>query len=78
MSWTCPYQIGDECVRLKKVCHPLQKGCVLDGKVTFVGKGEHHNNVNQKGISFNLRPVQSGTNEPAEVRIPNTEQKNVE
>ena len=42
MSWTCPYQIGDECARVKKVCRPLQKGCVLDGKVTFVGnQGEH-------------------------------------
>ena len=36
MSWICPHQLNDECVRLKKTCRPLQKGCVLDGKVTFV------------------------------------------
>lgn len=36
MSWTCPYQINNECVRLRKPCQPLQKGCVLEGKVTFI------------------------------------------
>lgn len=36
MSWICPYQINDECLRLKKPCHPSQKGCVLEGKVTFI------------------------------------------
>ena len=42
MSWTCPHQIDNECARVKKVCHPLQKGCVLEGKVAFVGnQGEH-------------------------------------
>jgi len=36
MSWDCPHQKNDECVRVKKVCRPLQKGCVLEGKVQFV------------------------------------------
>lgn len=35
MSWDCPHQKKDECVRLNKVCQPLQKGCVLEGRVTF-------------------------------------------
>jgi hypothetical protein len=37
MSWTCPYQINNECVRLRKMCQPSQEGCVLKGKVTFTG-----------------------------------------
>ena len=36
MSWTCPHQINNECDMLRKSCQPLQKGCVLDGKVTFI------------------------------------------
>lgn len=36
MSWDCPYLKRDECVRVNKICQPLQKGCVLDGKVQFV------------------------------------------
>jgi len=36
MSWDCPHQKKDECVRLNKICQPLQKGCVLEGKVKFV------------------------------------------
>lgn len=36
MSWICPYQINNECIGLKKICQPLQRGCVLEGKVTFV------------------------------------------
>lgn len=33
MSWDCPHQKKDECMRLNKECLPLQKGCVLEGKV---------------------------------------------
>ena len=33
MSWDCPHQKNNECVRLNKVCLPLQNGCVLKGKV---------------------------------------------
>ncbi len=36
MSWDCPHQKNYECIRLEKVCRPLQKGCVLEGKVKFV------------------------------------------
>ena len=32
----CPYQINNECVRLRKICQPLQRGCVLDGKVACI------------------------------------------
>lgn len=39
MSWTCPHQSGAEpfCERLKTLCKPLQKGCVLAGKYKLVG-----------------------------------------
>ncbi|MDR4504860.1 MAG: hypothetical protein MRK01_08750 [Candidatus Scalindua sp.] len=33
MSWDCPHLKNDECVRVNKVCLPLQKGCVLEGKL---------------------------------------------
>ncbi|GJQ50030.1 hypothetical protein KsCSTR_04780 [Candidatus Kuenenia stuttgartiensis] len=36
MSWDCPHQKKDECVRLKKLCLPLQKGCVLEGRVQYI------------------------------------------
>lgn len=36
MSWPCPYEIKGECKRLKKMCKPLMKGCVLDNKVKFI------------------------------------------
>lgn len=36
MSWDCPHQKKDECVRLKKVCRPLQKDCILEGKVQYI------------------------------------------
>ncbi|MDR4509687.1 MAG: hypothetical protein MRJ65_15895 [Candidatus Brocadiaceae bacterium] len=36
MSWICPHQRDDECIRLKKPCQPSQRGCVLEGKVTFI------------------------------------------
>ncbi|MEP9411164.1 MAG: hypothetical protein HRF42_07120 [Candidatus Brocadia sp.] len=36
MSWDCPYQINNECIRLRKPCLPLQRGCVLDGKVACI------------------------------------------
>jgi len=39
MSWNCPHQRGKEpfCERLNKLCKPLQKGCVLEGKFKMVG-----------------------------------------
>ncbi len=45
MSWDCPYQTKDGCVRLKKPCQPLQKGCVVEGKASGIDKkpdGENH------------------------------------
>ena len=36
MSWVCPHQINHECTRLKKACHPLQQGCVMEGKADFL------------------------------------------
>lgn len=29
MSWDCPHLKKDVCVRVNKVCLPLQNGCVL-------------------------------------------------
>lgn len=50
MSWTCPYQINNECIRLRKSCQPLQKGCVLDGKVTFIDNQLDMDNEKQKNL----------------------------
>ncbi|QII13135.1 hypothetical protein KsCSTR_37560 [Candidatus Kuenenia stuttgartiensis] len=47
MSWTCPHQKNNECIRLKKPCQPLQKGCVLEDKVTFIDF-QYEDNENQK------------------------------
>ncbi|MCF6159575.1 MAG: hypothetical protein E3K32_13620 [wastewater metagenome] len=48
MSWVCPYQIKNECLRLRKICQPSQDGCVLKGNVTFIeyqGESKQNNNV---------------------------------
>ncbi|MCF6148864.1 MAG: hypothetical protein E3K37_09410 [Candidatus Kuenenia sp.] len=52
MSWICPHQKNDECVRLKKLCQPSQRGCVLEGKVTFIDyqfDSEQKKNCEKKG-----------------------------
>lgn len=36
MSWICPHRINNECLRLRKICQPLQGGCVLEGKVICI------------------------------------------
>lgn len=36
MSWNCPHLVNNDCIRLRKTCRPLQKGCVLEGKVKFI------------------------------------------
>ncbi len=40
MSWSCPHQRGmnSVCERLKTLCRPLQKGCVLEGKFKGVSR----------------------------------------
>lgn len=34
-SWIYPYQINNECIRIKKTCRPLQDGCAMEGKAAF-------------------------------------------
>ena len=36
MTWVCPHQEDDHCKRLNKKCVPCQKGCILEGKVSFI------------------------------------------
>ncbi len=50
MSWTCPHQINNECDRLGKPCQSLQKGCVLNGKVTFIDNQLDMDNEKQKNL----------------------------
>ena len=38
MNWSCPNQINGHCEKLEKPCHPVQEGCVLEGKVKVIGK----------------------------------------
>ena len=33
MNWGCPHLEREQCGRLRKLCHPTQKGCVLHGQV---------------------------------------------
>ena len=42
MSWECPHQSSDDlkCERRSKPCEPLSKGCVLYGKVHFIGQDQ--------------------------------------
>ncbi len=52
MRWTCPYQINNECVRLRKPYQHLQKGCVLEGKVKFIDNqldNEYKMNLKREG-----------------------------
>lgn len=41
MSWECPHQDGEggTCDRLKGLCRPFSKGCVLYGKGQLMGAG---------------------------------------
>ena len=34
-GWSCPYQIDEQCKRVRRECLPGQKGCVLAGRVVF-------------------------------------------
>ena len=36
MSWLCPHQLGELCRKVKKICEPGMKGCVLRGKAKFI------------------------------------------
>jgi hypothetical protein len=38
MNFSCPNQIDGHCEKLEKPCHPVQAGCVLEGKVKVIGK----------------------------------------
>jgi hypothetical protein len=33
MNWGCPHLEEERCDKLRKSCHPTQKGCVLHGQV---------------------------------------------
>jgi hypothetical protein len=40
MNFSCPNQIDGHCEKLEKPCHPVQEGCVLEGKVKIMGEQE--------------------------------------
>lgn len=59
MSWICSHQINDKCIRLKKPCQPLQRGCVLEGKATFIDNQldrEHKKDFKKDVCSQSLLP----------------------
>ena len=37
MSWGCLHEDKGCCLKVQGVCKPGQKGCVLRGKVRFIG-----------------------------------------
>ena len=39
MSWGCPHQEGERCMKLKRNCEPTQRGCELRGKVCMQDPG---------------------------------------
>ncbi|HNX34810.1 MAG TPA: iron-sulfur cluster repair di-iron protein [Kiritimatiellia bacterium] len=65
MSWECPHQTGDEstCERRGLPCKPLESGCVLCGKVTFVGIEEKERSMKTPNDSLtpraNIQPDQT-------------------
>ncbi len=48
MSWECPHQDSDNetCDRLKGLCRPFSKGCVLYGKGQTMGTGQEEQTMN--------------------------------
>ncbi|MCC6325032.1 MAG: hypothetical protein IT420_05230, partial [Candidatus Brocadia sp.] len=65
MSWVCPYQINNECTRLKKACQPLQDGCVMEGKAAFIDSPLDRVNENR---------AQKEKNQKRNVRLPSAAQ----
>lgn len=47
MSWDCPFNRNNFCCKRDKVCVVLSPGCVLKGKVKFIGDEKR---VDQKTI----------------------------
>ena len=50
MNWSCPNQIDGHCEKLEKPCHPVQEGCVLEGKVKVIGKEEQIEENDEDGF----------------------------
>ena len=56
MSWACPHQDDECCNRLKKSCKPGMKGCALNGKVTFLEKGDMDMSTNIQTLDLRSMP----------------------
>jgi hypothetical protein len=51
MNYSCPnHQINGRCEKLDEPCHPVQEGCVLEGKVKVVGKEEQTEENDADGL----------------------------
>ncbi len=50
----CSYLANDYCNKLKKLCKPVTKGCVLNGKVKSLDSKEGHGNMNNKIETLDL------------------------
>ena len=63
MSWECPHQSSDDltCDRRSQPCEPLSKGCVLFGKVQFVGQDQEDamKTADKTDTANTLRPEQT-------------------
>lgn len=46
MSWLCPYQVGELCKRVKKICEPCMKGCILRRRAKFIEPGKGASEMN--------------------------------
>ncbi len=54
MNFSCPNQIDGHCEKLEKPCHPVQEGCVLEGKVKIMGEQEQTEEDDEDGF-FEIR-----------------------
>ncbi len=50
MNFSCPNQINGHCEKLEKLCHPVQEGCVLEGKVKIMVEQEQPEEDDEDGF----------------------------
>ncbi len=50
MNFSCPNQINGHCEKLEKPCHPVQEGCVLEGKVKIMVEQEQPEEDDEDGF----------------------------
>ena len=60
MNFSCPNQVDGHCEKLEKPCHPVQEGCVLEGKVKLMGEQEQPEEHEEDGFAVHSPPFRVG------------------